>query len=454
MTQTQVQPLPPHGGRDARALMRLGVPLIGSHIAQFAITLTDTMMMGWYGVEELAALVIAGPFFFVFFIVGSGFAWAVMPMVASEASAAEPGQVRRVTRMGLWLSALFGLAAIPFLVFGDPVLRAMGQDPHLSGLAGQYLQLVAIGFVPSLLIMVLKSYLSALEHTAAVLWITIGSAVLNVPLNYALIFGNLGLPELGIRGAAIASITIQVGGFVALAIYAMRATPQYALFQRLWRPDWSAFGEVFRLGWPIGLTNLAEVGLFAASSFMVGWIGTREVAAHGIALNIASVTFMVHIGLSQAATIRIGQYYGRRDGASIRNVARLAFLLSGGFVGATVFAFLVFPEPLVGVFIDPADPARPEILAIGVSLLAMAALFQLVDAGQVMSLGMLRGVHDTRVPMVIAAVSYWGVGAPAAYVFGFWLDWGAVGVWAGLVVGLAMAGVLLFVRFRGRAATI
>jgi len=447
-------PAPTAIGGHARVTLVLGLPLVGSHVAQYAITLTDTIMLGWYGVAELAALTVAGALFFVLFIVGSGFAWAVMPMVASAAASGDDVQVRRVTRMGLWLSILFGAAVLPFFFWSEPILRALGQAEDVAALGGQYLRLIAIGFIPALLIMVLKSYLAALERTQVVFWVTVASAALNALVNYALIFGNLGFPELGVRGAAIASITLQIFGLVVLVLYAAWVTPQYALFQRFWRPDWEAFGEVFRLGWPIGLTNLAEVGLFAASSLMVGWIGIKELAAHGIALNIASATFMVHIGLSQAATIRVGQYHGRRDGASIRMAARAAYGLSALFVAVTMTIFLGLPEPLVGIFIDPTDPARPEILAIGVVLLGLAALFQLVDAAQVMSLGILRGVQDTRMPMVIAGVSYWLIGAPAAYLLAFPLGLAEVGVWLGLTIGLACAGVSLFLRFRrgwGRA---
>lgn len=432
--------------RHARTLLVLGLPLIGSHLGQVAIHTTDTIMLGWYGVTELAALVLAGSIFFVLFIMGSGFAWAVMPMVASYASAGEETQVRRVTRMGLWLSILFGIAAMPVLIFSELILRALGQAPEVVPLAADYLRIAAIGLIPSLLIMVLKSYLAALERTQVVFWITLASAVLNVAVNYALIFGHWGFPELGVQGAAIASVVIQTAGFLALVVYVTAVTPEYALFQRFWRPDWEAFRAVFRLGWPIGLTSLAEVGLFAGTSLMVGWIGTVELAAHGIALNISSVTFMVHIGLSQAATIRVGQFHGRRETGELRRAAVVAYGLSGLMVAATVVVFLTMGGPLVGFFVDPTDPARAAIVAVGTTLLAMAALFQLVDAGQVMSLGILRGVQDTRVPMIHAAIGYWGVGMPLAWALGFPLGVGLIGVWIGLVAGLAVAALLLALR--------
>jgi MATE family multidrug resistance protein len=205
--------------------------------------------------------------------------------------------------------------------------------------------------------------------------------------------------------------------------------------------------SVFLVGLPIGFTLLSEVGLFAASSVMMGWLGEIPLAAHGIALQIASVTFMIPLGLSQAVTVRIGQADGRRDRDALRNAALAGMLLAGVAVCATITAFLVIPEFLIGLFVGPDDPARPAILATGVTLLAVAALFQLVDFGQVMGLGMLRGVQDTRMPMVIAVVSYWLIGLPVSYVLGFPMGLGGVGIWLGLSVGLAAACLSVQARF-------
>ncbi|MGC9368307.1 MAG: MATE family efflux transporter [Paracoccaceae bacterium] len=438
--------------RHLRATLTLGLPLIGSHLAQFAITLTDTVMLGWYDVETLAAQVLAGTLFFVLFIMGSGFAWAVMPMVATAAGAGEEAQVRRVTRMGLWISALFALLTLPAFIFAAPLLRAAGQVPAMAALAQEYLHIAGPAILPALMVMVLKSYLSALERTQVVLWVTLGAVGVNVVVNYALIFGNWGAPEMGIRGAAVASLAVHLASMLGLGVYAALATPEHALFQRLWRPDREAFGAVLRMGVPIGLTSLAEVGLFAASSVMMGWLGTVALAAHGIAIQVSSAVFMVHLGLSNTATIQAGRALGRRDSIGLRQGAQVVLALSGAVVLLTVAAFLGLPELLVALFIDPADPLRPEILAMGVGLLAAAALFQLVDAAQVMALGLLRGLQDTRVPMVMAAVSYWGVGVPASYAMGFPLGWGPVGIWLGLACGLAVAGVLMTVRFWRQAA--
>ncbi|WP_372887322.1 MATE family efflux transporter [Shimia sp.] len=442
--KTQVS-YPEHG----RAMLTLGLPLIGGHLAQFAIGLTDTIMLGWYQVEALAAVVLGGMFFFVIFILGSGFAIAVMPLVAEADAAGDETALRRVTRMAIWLSVVSSFLALPLFWYSGPLLRLMGQEAAIADLAQGYLRLVGAGLLPALVVMVLKSYLAALGRTRVVFWVTLLAALVNALANYMLIFGHWGAPELGVIGAAIASLMVQLVSLAGVVLYARVALPQHDLFARLWRPDWEAFGHVFRLGLPIGITSLSEVSLFAASSLMMGWLGTLTLAAHGIALQLASATFMVHLGLSNAATVRAGNAMGRRDAEHLARGARVAIALSLAMAVVAVSLFLALPEQLLGLFLDPGDPDRAAILAIGVSLVFMAALFQFVDAAQIMALGLLRGVKDTRAPMVIAAVSYWLIGVPCGYVFGFLFGWQGVGVWLGLVTGLTAAAVLLMWRFWG-----
>lgn len=436
-------------GRDIRATWTLAAPLIGSHLAQQAIGVTDTLMLGWYGVEELAAVGLGAMAYFLVFILGTGFAHALMPLVAEASVLGDSQRVRRVTRMGLWLAMLVSLLALPIFWTSGTILIALGQDLELAALAQSYLRIAGWGMAFSVMAMVLKNHLAALEHAQISLWSTLAAAALNAVLNYALIFGRFGLPELGLQGAAIATIATNGLMFAILALYAARAPgmAEYDLFARLWRPDWPAIARVARLGAPIGATSLAETGFFAASQIMMGWIGTLHLAAHGVAIQIASITFMAHVGLSSAATIRAGQAWTRADPAALGRAAWAAILLSAGFVALTVAAFLGIPETLTGAFLDPNEPERDAIIAIGVGLLAMAALFQLADAGQVMALGLLRGLQDTAVPMLFALLSYWLIGLPAMYVMGFVLDWGGQGIWLGLVTGLIPAAVLLSQRF-------
>jgi multidrug resistance protein, MATE family len=433
----------------ARETLVLGLPLIGSHLAQMALHVADTVMVGWYGVVPLAAVVLGASSFFIIFVVGSGFAKAVMPMVATAMGQGDEVQVRRDTRMGLWLSIAYGVVLYPVFWGSGPIFLALAQKPEVAALAQDYLRIAGFGLVPALCVTVLQSYLAALHKTQVVLWVTLAALVVNVAVNWALIFGNWGFPELGVRGSAIATVTVQVISLIFLAIYAglLPDLRRFRLFQRFWRPDWHAMGLVFRLGVPIGLTGLAEGGMFQASALMMGWIGTVELAAHGIALEVAALTFMMHVGLSSSATIRIARFDGSGDRLALRRAAKVAVALSFAAATASVVLFLAAPKPIVSLFLDMSKPESAAILAYGTVLLGVAALFQLADGMQVMALGLLRGVKDTRVPLFLATVSYWLIGIPCSYVLAFPMGYGGVGLWLGLVVGLVCAAASLMWRF-------
>ena len=439
------QPLSTH----LRRTLALGLPLVGSQVAQVLIGLTDTLMLGRYSVSALAAATLGSSFFFTLFVLGSGFAVACMPLAADALSRGDEVRVRRVARMGLWLAILTAVALSPVFIWSGAILTALGQGAEVAADTQSYLRIVAFGMGPALLVATLRSHLSALERTRIVLIATLAGAALNVALNWLLIFGNAGLPELGLRGAAIASVAVQFLTFAVLVVYAGRGPDmaRFELFRNLLRPDAPIFGEIARLGWPIGLTHVSESGLFYATALMMGWIGTIALAAHGIAIGIAALTFMVHMGLSQAATVRVSAAWGRGDRTDLKRASVAATILSGIAVLGAVALYIGAGEWVVGLFLDRDDPQAPAILALGIKLLIVAALFQLVDAGQVMALGFLRGVQDTRRPMIYAIVSYWFLGIPAGYLLGFPLGLGPQGVWLGLVVGLLAATAALVARF-------
>ena len=442
------QSLPAHAG----ALLALGLPLVGSHIAQMALHVVDTVVLGWYGVTELAAVVLGGSCFFVIFVLGGGFAQAVMPMVAQALGRGDETEVRRATRMGMWLSILFGVLIYPLFWFSEPILLAAGQKPEVASLAGLFLRIAGLGMIPALLVMVLKSYLAALERTQVVLWVTVSAVGLNALLCYPLVFGRWGLPEMGVAGSALATLLIQVLSLIVIALYAalLPDLRRFHLFQRFWRPDWHAMAQVFRLGAPIGLTGLAESGLFQATALMMGWIGTVQLAAHGIAMQVTAIGFMVHVGLSNAATVRTGRFAGAGEWGDLRRGAAVAIAISAVVGIMQIVLYLSFAEPIVSLFIDLNSVEAPQILAFGGVLLVYAAAFQMMDAGQVLALGLLRGVQDTAVPMAIAAVAYWLIGVPAAWYLAFRAGWGGAGLWMGLVIGLFCAASALMWRFWSR----
>ncbi len=432
-----------------KATLTLGLPIIGAHLAQLAVGMTDTVMVGWYGVTQLAAVTLATSVFFIFFIVGSGFAMAVMPMVATASGEGDERQVRRITRMGLWISLVYCALLMPVLWNYQALMLLMGQKPEIAALGQDYMRIAQWGMIPMMLVMVLKSMLSALERPNWVLWGTIIGALANALFDWVLIFGHWGAPELGVRGAAIASVGTSTIVFLVLAAYTtlQRDLSRFTIFSRLWRPDWPAFAEVFRLGWPIGLTMLAEVGLFSASALMMGWLGTRELATHGIVIQITAFSFMIYLGLANVATIRVGRALGRRDGSGLWRAAMMVTMLQLGLSALFSLVFLLAPEPLIRLFLDSDKPASAEIVAYGRGLLALSALFQVFDGLQVVYLWILRGLKDTRVPMIGAVVAYWAVGVAASYGLAFRLGFGGYGVWAGLVIGLSLASVFMVLRF-------
>lgn len=445
--------IPPQGDPSWRghiiATLKLGIPLIGSQLAFIGLSVTDTIMLGWLGAAPLAAGVLATQLFFLTMIAGSGMANAVSPIVANALGAGDNQSVRRSVRMAMWGSIIYCLIASWHLWFSEPLFILLGQEPDLALAAQDYLRIALWSLPIALFHNAMRSYLTALEYAGILLWSTMFGLVLNVFVNYAFIFGNWGAPALGIRGAAVATLTTSIAMYVVMTIYAVtrKDLKEFEVLNRFFQPDWQALGEVFRLGWPISLTLLAEVSLFSISSVMMGWLGVIPLAAHGIALQVISVIFMIPLGLTFAATVRVGRAVGRKDATGLY---RASVSVTGMAIIIAVLAailLLAAPEPLIRLFLDQDNPDADAIIAIGVPLLAVAAVFQIVDTLQVIAVGLLRGLKDTKIPMYIAVVSYLLFGVSAAYILGFLMGWEGVGVWSGLAVGLFFAAVLLAARF-------
>ncbi|PDT54944.1 MULTISPECIES: MATE family efflux transporter [Sinorhizobium] len=436
-------------GTHFRASIYLGVPFIGAQLAQLAINTTDVLMVGRLGAVQLAAIILATQFFFTVFIFGSGFANAVVPMVAQAQGRGDRTLVRRSVRMGMWVVLLYGLITAPVLWMAEPILLLAGQKPEVSALAAEYLRIAQWAIFPSLIFMVLRAFLAGLERAGIILYVTLATLVLNAVLCYVLIYGHFGFPALGIFGAAVAALGVALLG-AALTIGYIGGQPElnrYELFVRFWRPDWPAFREVIYLGVPISVTILAEVSLFTVASLLMGTIGTIELAAHGIALQFASIAFMIPLGLAQAGTVRVGLAYGSGDLVGVRRSAVAVLALGSGFaaIGSTIFALL--PYQLATLYLDTGRPDAAEVLAFAGPLIVIAGAFQLVDGLQAIAAGMLRGLKDTTVPMIMAMISYWPIGFVCAWAFAFPLNFGGVGVWFGFVLGLAAAALLLNWRF-------
>ena len=431
-----------------KSLFFLGLPIVGGNIAQFSSSVVDTAMLGHYDPKTLASLIVASSVFFILLIVGGGFSFALVPVVAAHDARDEDTLVRRNTRMAIWLSIIFSILVFPILYWSDSVLLFLGQSEELSQAAHEYLRIMAFVMFPALLDVTLRCYLTGLKHTNIVLWATVSGLICKSVIGWLFVFGNFGCPELGIEGAALSTLAGTLVILIFFVWHAQRYFPQHELFKNIWKPDVAALRRIFTLGLPIGLTYLAESGLFSGVTIMVGWIGEIEVASHGIAMQIMAITFMVHLGLSQIATTLIGNAYGREDSLEVlRRIGICAISMSSAFAFMIIIVFLSVPESLLSLFIDNSDPDSVAILSIGVSLMIIAACFQLTDGLQAVGLGLLRGMQDVKVPFIIALVSYWGVGFTTSYLLGIKFSYGPQGVWLGLVTGLAIASVLLLTRF-------
>ncbi|WP_375291202.1 MATE family efflux transporter [Qipengyuania sp.] len=449
---------PPTGGdgwrRELAETFRLSWPLALANLLQMLTYAVDVIFIARLGEEPLAASAVAVALFGLVLWALCGLTGAVAPLIAEEIGARAPAlrPIRRATRMALWLSVITGAVGMGLCLLLDPLMRATGQQPGIIALANQYNLLVIWSLAPMLVNNVLRSFVSALGRPVFATAITASGIAVNALANYAFIFGNFGAPELGLRGAAVATI---ITSLVTVAVYiaAIRLDPRlhcYHIFGFFWRPDWHRFGKIVRLGTPIALTITAEAGIFGAAAFLMGNIGTAQLAAHTVALQIAALAFQVPFGIGQAATIRVGYFYGARDSAGVGRAGWTAIAMGGGFMVFTALSLLVAPRLLLSIYIDPAAPANAVMVEFALGYLAIAAAFQLVDGLQAVAAGALRGLQDTRIPMWIAIFSYWVPGIGTALWLGFGTPLGGTGVWIGLATGLSFAAVLLGARWARR----
>lgn len=432
----------------------LAWPIVLTNLAQNAMQTTDVVMMGWLGPEALAAGTLGFNIYFTPMIFGMGLLLSVAPMVAFEIGrrAHSVRDVRRTVRQGMWIALMIAVPLWAIMWHGEAILRAMGQDPALSAAAGSYLRAMQWALVPFYFFIVLRSFVSALERPGWALAIMLLAVVFNAFANWVLMFGNLGMPAYGIVGTGIAttlSATLMFAGLALVVILHPRFR-RYRLFGRFWRSDWPRFREMLRLGLPISGILTFEVSLFGASALLMGLIGAASLAAHAIAIQLASLAFMVPMGIAQAATVRVGRAYGAQSAQGIAMAGWSAFGLGIAFMMLTASIMVAAPLVLISGFLDTADPANAEVVRLAVLFLAIAALFQIVDGAQAVAAGMLRGLQDTKIPMFYAAIGYWGIGMPSGILLAFWSGMQGTGIWLGLCIGLAAVALMLVVRWLRR----
>jgi MATE family multidrug resistance protein len=446
----------PTWGQELRATLGLAGPLAAANLLQMLTYAVDVIFIARLGEEELAGSALAVSLFGLVLWALTGLIGAVAPLIAESVGARAPAlrPVRRSVRMALWLAVIAGIGGMGLCLLLDPIMRVSGQQAGIMALANQYNNVVVFSMIPMLLAAVLRNFVSALGRPIFATAITGLGIFVNALANYAFIYGNLGAPEMGLAGAAVATIItafFTLGTYIA-AIRFDRRLHRYHVLGRIWSPDWARMKQLVRIGTPIALTITAEAGIFGAAAFLMGRFGAAELAGHTVALQLAAMAFQVPFGVGQAAAIRVGYFYGARDPVGVARAGWVALGIGTGFMVLTAGAMVAFPELLLTIYVDPAAPANAALVGFALQYLVLAAIFQLADGVQAVAAGALRGLQDTRVPMWIAIFSYWVPGIGMSVGLGFFTPLEGTGVWIGLATGLFFAAALLIWRWYRREA--
>ena len=444
----------PSWGQEFRATIALATPLALANLLQMLTYAIDVIFIARLGEEPLAASALAVALFGLVLWAMTALTGAVAPLIAEALGARAPAlrPVRRSVRMALWLAVILGVIGMGLCLLLEPIMHISGQQAPIIALAAEYNYVIIFSMVPMLLSAVLRNFVSALGRPIFATAITGAGVFVNGFANYAFIFGEFGAPELGLTGAAVATI---ITAFFTLGAYilAIRMDPKlhrYHIFGRIWSPDWPRFWQIIRVGTPIALTVTAEAGIFGAAAFLMGRFGAAELAGHTVALQLAALAFQVPFGVGQAVTIRVGYFYGARDREGIKRAGWVALMIGTGFMTLTASAMVLAPYPLLSIYVDPYAAKNAALVGFALQYLVLAAAFQLVDGVQAVAAGALRGLQDTRVPMWFAIFSYWVPGIGTAIGLGFFTPLQGVGVWIGLATGLAFAAILLLWRWMWR----
>jgi MATE family multidrug resistance protein len=436
---------------EARALGKLALPLAVTQLAQMAVLTTDIIMLGRLGRTALASAAIGNTVFYFAWLFGLGPMSALAPMIAHAlgARAHALGEVRRIARMGLWAILIMAPFMMIFLLFARPILLAAHQEPILAKGAGQFVAMLAIGLPFSLTYQGLRNVASALGHARLALAVMGATILFNMLGDYTLIFGHFGAPRLGIVGAGLATSASFIFSALAMATV-IRFTPdlhRYRILRRFLRPAWAKLKELFRLGAPIGITILFEAMMFNAMTLVMGTFGAEALAAHQVALNFASITFMAPQGIGMAAAIRVGLAAGAEDYAGVRRAGYTAMAAASAVIGVCGVVMALWGADIARLYISGRTVQDLAVIALAVVFLKVAAAFQVFDAVQVVGAMALRGLKDARAPMLLAGGSYWLAGAPMCIFLGVGLHMQGLGVWIGLAFGLAVAAAAMSLRF-------
>ncbi|MBE9067222.1 MATE family efflux transporter [Leptolyngbya cf. ectocarpi LEGE 11479] len=433
---------------EVREFVKLAIPLISAQVAQSATGFADTIMMGRMGADVLAAGGLAAIIYMVIMTATSGVVMGVSPLVAAAFGAGQKSQIEQVARQGLWLAVLIAIPAMVMTGNLDEWMLRAGQSPSVVALTDTYLKIILWSFLPMTGFTALRSTVSALSQAKPIMVIIMVGTVFNIVGNYLLGFGKWGLPPMGLAGLALATMLTWWGMFTALALYVLLhpTLQDYRIFQTLHRPRLRTLKQLIWVGVPIGIFSALESGFFLTIMLWMGRLGTATLAAHQVILQTIVVVFMIPLGISFATTVRVGQWFGRRDWVGMQQATWVSMGLTTVSMMGVSLAFLLFPKQIVGIYLDVNSPENAEIVALAIPLLTIAAITMVLDGLQKAVYGALQGLQDTQVPMVLNVLGFWGVGLSVSYALGFQLDMGSRGLWIGQSVAIATVAIL----FSGR----
>jgi MATE family multidrug resistance protein len=425
---------------ESRVTIRLAIPLIIGQLGQMLISLSDTLMLGWLGVTPLAACSFANTLIYLPMMFGIGMSMAVSIRVSQARGANDPAAARAALRHGLYITLGLGVLTVVAALAIRPFLWVFQQDPSVVATVPNFLLILAASMIPAMGSMAVKNHADAMNRPWPVFWISIGGVGLNVLLNWMLIFGKLGAPEIGFEGAAVATLIARTASLIGMILWC-RGDPglrEWVPLRWLRAPDWAAVKDLMRTGFPASMQLLAEVSAFVMATFIIGYMGKEQLASHQVAIQCAATIFMIPLGISMALTVRIGEAFGAKNRAVMRPILASGWSMGVAFTLVSATAFIVFNRELAGLFID--DPAVREMAA---SLLVVAAAFQFCDSLQIIAAGGLRGLDDVHTPAWIAFWAYWVVSIPLGWVMAVKLGMGVTGMWWGITLGLTITAILL-----------
>jgi len=425
--------------------IKLAIPVSIGQLGHIMLGVVDSFMVGRLGAEELAASSLANGLFFLILVLGIGMSFAITALISIARGEENNEKCGIIVRQALLVNVIFSVILTILTYVAAQLVGYLNQQPEVALLTQSYLEILSISIIPFMLFQTYRQFLEGLSFTKPPMYMAIVANFINIIGNWIFIFGNLGMPAYGLDGAGYATLITRIFMGLGMMIYVLQSSKfkEYNPTLKFKSINYKVIRRIIRVGLPSGLMFSMEVGAFALAAIIVGWFGSKELAAHQIAINLASISYMVVLGISAASTIRVGNYFGEKNIAGVKSAGNSGLILSVGFMSVTGVLFIILNKFLPSLYINDG-----EVIEVAAGLLIIAALFQLSDGIQAVGIGILRGLTDVKIPMYITFISYWIIGIPVGLFLAFNLNLEVMGVWIGLLLGLTIAAILFVIRFR------